>query len=123
MTEPPPRGVTIYLLHIEPPARVGSHYLGAAYDDMFEARLRKHARARGALYTARAVNSGRQLTLVRTWPGRSWGFEKELKIAGNYRRHCPICSPILQNRHPPPYPRVAHASPAQSRTTFKSFHN
>lgn len=115
------RGVTVYLLHIEPPSAGGNHYLGAAYDDTFPARLNAHARAAGASFTRNAVTTGRSLTLVRAWRSRSWEYEKELKASGNFRRHCPICSPGLQNRYPPPYPRIEHASPKPQGRGFKSF--
>lgn len=116
------RGVTIYLLHFDPPLTSGAgHYLGAVYAGNLTKRLQKHAAGHGARLTAHAKTAGTSVSLVRTWTNQTWTSEKALKSAGHFARHCPLCTPHLQKFHPPPYSRLVAASKPKPDRGFKSF--
>jgi predicted GIY-YIG superfamily endonuclease len=87
---------TVYLLHLH--GELGnarhraSHYLGWARD--VRARLRHHQsgdRARGAAFTAAAVERGIAFEVARTWPGGR-ALERRLKRRKAARALCPLCS-------------------------------
>lgn len=87
----------IYLLHSS--VRLGGagssgaqHYLGSCRDGELAKRIRQHQAGTGAKITRAFVQAGAVLTLVHTWPGRSWAEERRLKRTGHASRFCPLCS-------------------------------
>ena len=90
----------VYLLHFSRPFGHARHYTGSTTDDRLETRIREHQSGQGANLTAKAVQVGITLTLVRTWPG---GRETEARfkhrndparsgVKQGMTRYCPLCT-------------------------------
>ena len=82
---------TVYLLHLTQPLSPGhpaQHYLGVAED--LAPRLYAHQHARGARFTAVAVERSIPFVVARTWEGGRQ-LERKLKRWHNGRKLCPIC--------------------------------
>lgn len=82
----------LYLLHIEPPLVHARHYLGWTANDDVQIRVDRHLAGAGSPLIRAAVQAGRQVTLVKTWPGTR-DEERRLKRRGSSHRHCPLCRP------------------------------
>lgn len=112
--------MAVYLLHFDrlyvpyPGAPAGScagHYIGSARN--VAARLRRHARGRGARLLAVVQAEGIGWQLARTWPGGR-DRERAIKRRGGARRCCPLCGVVPR---PAPLPRNRDGSVSRSATT------
>jgi hypothetical protein len=111
--------MAVYLLHFDrlyvpyPGAPAGScagHYIGSARN--VAARLRQHARGRGARLTAVVQAAGIGWQLARTWPGGR-DRERQIKRQGSARLVCPLCG---VRPRPGPLPRNRDGSVSRSAT-------
>ena len=78
-----------YLLHLDPPYKHASHYLGSA-DDL-QTRLPQHGTSEGARLLQVQKQAGGSWHLVRTWNGGR-AKEAQLKRDKDGRRFCPECT-------------------------------
>lgn len=82
----------VYLIHFAEKFSHASHYIGFTKNEDPLVRLEEHRSGKGAKLTAAVAAAGIEMEIVRTWPGESRSFERQLKNRREALMLCPKCS-------------------------------
>jgi len=97
--------VTVYVLHLDPPLKHASHYIGYTPDPTAERRVAEHLSggAKASPLIAAALKSGSVVRVAHVVEGDAAGrdFERWLKAGKDTRAWCPCCG---ENRRRLPDP-------------------
>ena len=107
----------VYLLHFDEPIGKARHYVGICKAQRLHWRMLEHRNGRGAALTAKAYELGIGFSIACTWFTDDPAKEREIKVASNYAKHCPLCSrsPKLAGKRL----GLKHYDPVEPRLPFK----
>jgi predicted GIY-YIG superfamily endonuclease len=83
---------TVYLIHFEKHFKHAKHYIGFTSVNV-EERFKRHKNGSGSSLLKAVSKEKINFIIARTWPGKPFSFEKDLKHQKNSKRFCPICNP------------------------------
>lgn len=105
-----------YLIHLDKPIAHARHYIGWELRDD-DRRITAHRNGNGGRLLAVANSRGISYQKVRTWPGTSKRWERQLKNYAKARMLCPVCNEDDWDRlmADPETPRQLRKPPASQK--------